>query len=139
MVRDTRSKPMTNLAKTLLFGTALAIAGAGFVLPAQAHDTRDAHTMQRGPMAKERVARAMRNHPELAVAVDLRRLEMLYRKQGDEAAIVAMYQDLLKRTEQPKLREFAERRLRHADRVAHPDQTIAELRARIDAKLGELR
>jgi hypothetical protein len=64
---------------------------------------------------------------------------MLYRKQGDETAIVAMYQDLLKRTEQPKLREFAERRLRQADRIAHPDQTIAELRARIDKKLAELR
>ncbi|HRG16964.1 MAG TPA: hypothetical protein PLB00_13275 [Pseudomonadota bacterium] len=124
---------------SLLFGAALALVGAAVSLPAQGHDPQAQRLSQHGSMAKARFARAVRNHPELAVAVDLRRLEMLYRKQGDEAAIVVMYQDLLKRTEQPKLREFAERRLRHADRVAHPDQTIAELRARIDAKLAELR
>jgi hypothetical protein len=129
-----------NLAlKSLVLGAALAL---GAISPhASAHpQSRDEHrALQRGPAAQARWARAMRKHPELALAVDLRRLEMLYRRQGDEAAIVAMYQDLLKRTEHPKLRAFAQRRLQHAERVAHPERTIAELRARIDGKLSELR
>jgi hypothetical protein len=129
-----------NLAlKTLVLGAALAL---GAISPdASAHpQARDEHrALQRGPAAQARWARAKRNHPELALAADLRRLEMLYRKQGDEAAVVAMYQDLLKRTEHPRLRSFAERRLRHADRIAHPEQTIAELRARIDDTLSKLR
>jgi hypothetical protein len=130
---------MNIVLKSLAFGTALALGA--LTTNAWSHDpARDEHrALQRGTVAKARFAHAMREHPELGVAVDLRRLEMLYRKQGDEAAIVAMYQDLLKRTDQPKLREFAERRLRHAERVAHPDQTIAELRARIDGKLAKLR
>lgn len=129
-----------NLAlKAFVLGAALALAATS--PEAEAHpQARDAHRpLQQGPAAQARLARAMRNHPELAVAVDLRRLEALYRRQGDEAAIVAMYQDLLKRTEHPRLRSFAERRLRHADRIAHPDRTIAELRARIDDTLSKLR
>ena len=38
-----------------------------------------------------------------------------------------------------RLRAFAERRLQHAERVAHPEQAITELRARIDQKLAQLR
>ncbi|MBL0040641.1 MAG: hypothetical protein KA505_09150 [Xanthomonadales bacterium] len=131
---------MTFPLKPLLLGAALALGfAAPLPLTAHPHDGPGHGQMHPGPVARARFARALRKHPELAVAIDLRRLEMLYRKQGDETAIVAMYQDLLKRTEQPKLREFAERRLRQADRIAHPDQTIAELRARIDKKLAELR
>lgn len=131
---------MTISFKSLMLGAALAL-GSAWLLPVAAHAPRgdDAHRMQSGPMAKARLARAARAHPELAVAIDFRRLEMVYRRQGDETAIVAMYQDLLTRTEQPKLREFAQRRLRHAERVAHPEQTIAELRARIDEKLAKAR
>jgi lipopolysaccharide biosynthesis regulator YciM len=129
-----------NLAlKSLVFSAALALGA--ITTNAWSHDTHgDEHrAQQRGPITKARLARAMQSHPELAVAVDMRRLEMLYRKQGDEAAIVAMYQDLQKRTDHAKLHAFAERRLQHAERVAHPDQTIAELRARIDERLSTLR
>lgn len=130
---------MLPLLQSLLFGTALALAGTVASLPAQAHDAQAQCPPHRGPMAKARLARAERHPPEVAVAVDLRRLERIYRRQGDETAIVAMYRDLLTRADAPKLRAFAERRLRHAERVAHPERTIAELRARIDRKLAELR
>ena len=133
---------MNRLTQSLLLGAALGVAYVACA-PVAAHPqpspASEDGRMQRGPMARERLARAARAHPQLAVALDLRRLEMLYRKQGDEAAIVAMYQDLLKRTEHPKLRAFAERRLQHAERVAHPEQAIQELRERIDRKLAELR
>ena len=130
---------MNTLSRTLLMTLALTLGCTGVFVEAHPHDRAEHGATRQGPMARARFARAARNHPELAVAIDLRRLEMLYRKQGNEAAIVAMYQDLLKRTEQPKLREFAERRLRHAERAAHPEQAIAELRARIDRSLSELR
>jgi hypothetical protein len=131
---------MTSLIKPLLLGAVLALS-----LPpmqdAAAHTPRtpEQRMLQRAQIAKFRLARAAHRHPELAVAIDLRRLEMIYRRTGQEAEIVAMYQDLLKRSDHPKLRAFAERRLRHAERVAHPEQTIAELRARIDDKLSKLR
>ncbi len=89
--------------------------------------------------AGARLERAARRHPQLAVAIDLRRLEKIYRHSSQEREIVAMYQDLLQHTQHPKLRAFAERRLKHADRVAHPEATIAELRKRIDARLTKLR
>lgn len=130
---------MNHALKSLAVGTALALGIVSVNALSHAPDREGQHAMQRGPMAKNRLARAMHEHPQLAVVVDLRRLEMIYRKQGDEAAIVAMYQDLLKRTEHERLRAFAERRLQHAERVAHPEQTIAELRARIDEKIATLR
>lgn len=102
-------------------------------------EQRDRGAAAHRGMKRERLAEAARNHPELAVAMDLRRLEMLYRRQQDEAAIVAMYQDVLKRTQHPKLRAFAERRLQQADRRAHPERSIAELRGRIDEQLKALR
>jgi len=141
-VRIHWSIAMNLLTKSLLLSAALGLAGATsapVVAHPQASPAAEEGRMQRGMMPRERLARAARTHPQLAVALDLRRLEMLYRKQGDEAAVVAMYQDLLKRTEHPKLRAFAERRLQHAERVAHPEQAITELRARIDRKLAELR
>ena len=61
---------------SLLFGVALALVGAAVSLPAQGHDPQAQRLSQHGSMAKARFARAVRNHPELAVAVDLRRLEM---------------------------------------------------------------
>ena len=95
---------MNTALKSIAFGTALALCA--IATEAWSHDIpRDEHhAEQRGPRATARFARAMREHPEFTVAVDLRRLEMLYRKQGNEAAIVAMYQDLQKRTDHPKLR-----------------------------------
>lgn len=131
---------MKTLFKPLLLAAALG-AGLGAASTSSAHMPRDPeHRMQhRAPIARARLARAARQHPELAVAIDMRKLEMIYRKTGQEAQVVAMYQDLLKRTEHPKLRAFAERRLKHAERVAHPEQAVAALRARIDEKLAKLR
>lgn len=132
---------MKTLFKPLLLAAALGL-GLGASTTSSAHAQRGPeHRMQqRAPMmAKARLARAARQHPELAVAIDMRKLEMIYRKTGHEAQVVAMYQDLLKRTEHPKLRAFAERRLKHAERVANPERTVAELRSRIDEKLSKLR
>ena len=140
MVRNLWSHDMPFPLKPLLLAAALALSfNVSSSLAAHPHDGPEQGLMQRGPHAKARLARAANRHPELAIVIDLRRLEMIYRQQGNETAIVAMYQDLLKRTEQPKLHAFAERRLQHAERVAHPEQTIAELRTRIDEKLATLR
>jgi len=51
---------------------------------------------------------------ERAVVKDLIALERLYRRQGKVPAIDALYVDLLKRTQNPSLRRFAERRLAKA-------------------------
>ena len=131
---------MNTLTKHMLLAAALGL-GLTTSLPSAAHSQRcPEHRMHmRAPVAKARLARAARNNPELAIAIDMRRLEMLYRKTGHEGDVVAMYQDLLKRSDDKQLRAFAERRLKHAERVAHPEQTIAELRARIDEKMAKLR
>ena len=50
-----------------------------------------------------------------------------------------MYEDLMQRTQEPKLRAFAERRLKHAARVADREASRAELRNRIDANPAKLR
>ena len=131
---------MNPLIKPLLCATALVAAIAATPL-AQAHPHRapEHRLEQRAMMHKARLARAAKRHPELAVAMDFRRLEMLYRHTGQQQQIVAMYQDLLKRTDNDRLRAFAERRLQRADRLANPERTAAELRARIDEKLSKLR
>jgi hypothetical protein len=130
---------MNSIVKSLSFATALALGVVSVSAQSHAPVREGECAMQRQPMAKNRLSRTMHNRPQLAVAVDLRRLEMIYRSQGDEAAIVAMYRDLLKRTDHPTLRAFAERRLQHAERIAHPQKAVAELRARIDEKLARLR
>ena len=131
---------MNALIKPLLCATAL-VAAIATTPAANAHPQRfpEQRLEQRALMQKARLARAAKRHPELAVAMDYRRLEMLYRHSGQQQLIVAMYQDLLKRTDHPRLRAFAERRLQRADRLANPERTAAELRARIDEKLSKLR
>ena len=131
---------MNPLIKPLLL-TATMVAALASTPSVNAHQQRfpEQRLEQRAQMQKARIARAAKRHPELAVAMDFRRLERLYRHTGQQTQVVAMYQDLLKRTEHPRLRAFAERRLQRAERLANPERTVAELRARIDEKLSKLR
>lgn len=74
---------------------------------------------------------------ERAVVRDLAALERLYRQQGKPASVDALYRELLKRTQNPTLRSFAERRL--AKSAAHRgDFSSAEshLRASLNAGLN---
>jgi hypothetical protein len=135
-----RNHAMNTTIKSILLAVALSTSAAvSTTALAHPHRTADERPLAHHPQARARLARAAHRHPELALAIDLRRLEMLYRKTGQEARIVAMYEDLMQRTREPKLRAFAERRLKHAARVADPEASIAELRNRIDAKLAKLR
>lgn len=128
--------PDKSLLLALAIGATVAISTPLAAHPQQAPCMRDGHA---AAPAGTRLERAARCHPQLAVAIDLRRLERIYRQTGQEREIVAMYQDLLQHTEHPKLRAFAERRLKHAERVAHPEASIAELRQRIDARMAKMR
>jgi hypothetical protein len=135
-----RNNAMNPSIKSFLLVVALsASAAVSTTALAHPHRNADARPLAHHAQARARLALAAHRHPELALAMDLRRLEMLYRKTGQEARIVAMYEDLMQRTREPKLRAFAERRLMHAARVADPEASIAELRNRIDAKLAKLR
>ncbi len=128
--------PNKSLLLALALGTTVVVSTPLAAHPQQAPCMRDGHA---AAPAGTRFERAARQHPALAVAIDLRRLERIYRHSGHDREIVSMYQDLLQHTQHPKLRAFAERRLKHADRVVHPEATIAELRQRIDARLTKLR
>lgn len=117
----------------------LSLAAIDPVQPVQAHGAPAFMSAQRAPLIRARLAKAGQRSPIQALALDMRRLEALYRRQGNETAIITLYQELLKRTDRPALQAFAKRRLRHAERLAHPEETMAKLRARIDQRLADLR
>ncbi len=75
---------------------------------------------------------------ERAVIRDLAALERLYRRQGKLSAVDALYRDLLKRTQNPTLQRFAERRLAKSA-VNRGDLSAAEthLRASLNAGLNQ--
>jgi|GEM_PF-5617047 len=75
---------------------------------------------------------------ERSVVRDLVALARLYRRQGKLSAVEALYVDLLKRTQNPSLRQFAERRLAKAA-VNKGDLASAEahLRASLNAGLNQ--
>lgn len=86
----------------------------------------------------ERLAAAM-NSPALQTLRNLRELERLYLVGGRAQEIPALYREVLQKTENPAVRQFAYRRIaRHELRPADVDKSIATLRQSLDESLKRL-
>ncbi|MFL9864931.1 hypothetical protein PQR67_12210 [Paraburkholderia fungorum] len=83
------------------------------------------HWQQHGPM-----------HPGFAVINDLEQLRRLYAMSGHEGEIVAVYHEVLTKTQDPMLRHYVYDSLaREQLKPANPDQAIATLRTSLSEDL----
>ena len=142
---------MPRLTIALAGATALALAAA--VLPSQfarAADPASAPTAAAAsdPNAPaphgwrkgrgERMA-AMRNSPVFQTVRNLRELERLYLIGGRASEIPALYQDVLAKTENPAVRQFAYNRIAlNQFKPGDVDKSIATLRQSLDESLQRL-
>jgi hypothetical protein len=148
--------------KSLLAGIAgLLIAGGGsFAMaqnapaaaPAAAAATQDAATpamqmhrmrmMHRGHRGMHGHRMGMRGHrsgPGGAVIADLFRIERLYMASGKASQLPALYNDVLARTQDQRVRNYVYGRLARAQsRPANADAAIATLRKSLDENLAQL-
>lgn len=86
----------------------------------------------------ERLAAAM-NNPAFQTLRNLRELERLYLVGGRAQEIPALYREVLQKTENPAVRQFAYRRIaRNELRPADVDKSIATLRQSLDESLKRL-
>ena len=65
----------------------------------------------RGMMARRMMAMRIAKDPQLSTIRDLRQLERAYRHTGREKDVGSIYTDVLKRTSDPVVRDFANHRL----------------------------
>ncbi len=86
----------------------------------------------------ERLA-ALRNSPAFQTVRNLHELERLYLIDGRAQEIPAMYRDVLTRTENPAVRQFAYHRIARYDmKPADVTKSIATLRQSLDESLQRL-
>lgn len=86
----------------------------------------------------ERLA-ALRDSPVFQTVRSLRELERLYLIDGRAQEILPMYRDLLQRTENPAVRQFAYQRIaRYELKPGDVDKSIATLRQSLDESLKRL-
>jgi len=86
----------------------------------------------------ERLA-ALRNSPVFQTVRNLRELERLYLIDGRAQEILPMYRDLLQRTENPAVRQFAYQRIaRYELKPGDVDKSITTLRQSLDESLKRL-
>lgn len=77
--------------------------------------------------------------PARAAIGDLRRIERLYLIDGRAKDLPALYKDVLAKTQNPMVRNYAFRHLAHAQlKPANVDQAIATLRQSLDEDLARL-
>jgi hypothetical protein len=86
----------------------------------------------------ERLA-ALRNNPVFQTVRNLHELERLYLIDGRAQEIPALYRDVLDRTENPVVRQFAYQRIaRNELKPGDVDKSIATLRQSLDESLKRL-
>lgn len=77
--------------------------------------------------------------PARAAIGDLRRIERLYLIDGRARELPALYKDVLAKTQNPMVRNYAYRHLAHAQlKPANVDQAIATLRQSLEEDLARL-
>lgn len=130
--------------KTLLTSTlALIIAGSASWAMAQnappapaAHATEASHMQGHGGHHDMR-QRAMHQHHRGGVITDLRALERLYVQAGRSKEMIALYNDVLAKSQDPRVRDYAYQHLaRLQAQPANVDQAIATLRKGLDESLA---
>jgi hypothetical protein len=86
-----------------------------------------------------RLALAMRRDPAVAVIVNLRAIERLYRHENRSAELPGLYADVLKRTEDPLVRNFANYRLARMElREQDAKGALEALRRNLNENLARL-
>ena len=136
------------LASLLALGVVGASSGALAASPAA--DTMQGPSMQAGAwrhgwnhghgMMEHRHALLARGMPARFAAIrDLRALQHLYLMQGRRGDAEALYRQVLTRTQDPILRNFAYARLARLQALpTNPDAAIATLRAALDENLKNI-
>lgn len=105
-------------------------------LPERARSMHAERAAAQRPLAKTRLAIAAAKHPALAVVLDARTLERLYRRQGRAEEVRRLYEDLLAKSNDPLVREFAHRRIaRYEMRRDNVEGAIDSLRRSLDENL----
>ena len=137
----------TLLASTL----AMLLAGAGSFAFAQSSSASAAQATTSTPAARSTMP--MRNHMNNhhgrmdrghgsqhqrdGVIGDLRSLERLYLQAGRSKELTALYNDVLARSQNPRVRDYVHHRLAHLQaQPANFDQAIATLRKGLDENLA---
>jgi hypothetical protein len=94
----------------------------------------------RGMMARRMMALRIAKDPQLSTIRDLRALERAYRHTGREKDVATIYPDVLKRTSDPVVRDFANHRLaRIAMRAGDTKGAIERLNQSLDDDLKRLK
>jgi len=144
---------MTRLILALAGSAALAIAAIAVnptaalaATPTQTSDTSTAQATT-DPAAGHRGHRkgrgerlgALKNSPVFQTMRNLRELERLYLIDGRAQEIPALYREVLARTENPAVRQFAYNRIaRNEFKPGDADKAIATLRQSLDESLQRL-
>lgn len=93
---------------------------------------------ERGPHGRHGM-HGRRAGAAFAVIGDLRQLEHLYMRSGKASQLPALYNEVLGKTQDPFVRDYAYRHLARAQmRPSNPDQAIATLRKSLDENLARL-
>jgi len=138
-------KTLLASALTLLMaGSAtFAIAQTAPATPAPAATTQDAgqahkgHGMHKHGMRGHGMHRHGFGHERNGVIGDLRQLERLYMESGRSKELAAVYNDVLAKSQNPRVRNYVQRHLaRLQSRPANVDQAISTLRKGLDESLA---
>ena len=136
---------MSRLILALAGSTVLAVAAVVAHQSNAQAATPAATTAPDTPVSKgwhrgrgERLA-ALRNNPVFQTVRNLHELERLYLIDGRAQEIPALYRDVLGRTENPVVRQFAYQRIaRNELKPGDVDKSIATLRQSLDESLKRL-
>ncbi len=96
---------------------------------------------RRGAMARRgALARVIAQDPAMATVINLRALERATRRDGKPDEVLAIYRDVLTRTQDPLVRNFAHYRIARLEmRDDDARAALAALRANLDENLARLR
>lgn len=137
--------------RSLLTAFAITLAAAALFVPtgADAHPgARMAHANGvpaegRGQLRAQRAQRALRiaAEPALAAMVQMRMIERIHLRQNHADAAARMYRDVLTRTQDTRLRNFANMRLARvvAWQPRQLDETVVELQRGLDENLAQVK
>lgn len=121
-------------ALALLLASPLAMSQDTLPAPQQAHTLP---APDHAPMRQRMHHLRMEHGPGMGAMADLHALERLYRQAGREKELAGIYDDVLAKSQDPRLRTYAYHRLaRLQAQPANVDQAIATLRKSLSENLA---
>lgn len=133
--------------RSIVAALAIALAPAALFTPSVAHADPGARMHADGVPAQGRgqlrAQRALRiaSEPALAAMVQMRMIERIHLRQNHPDAAAAMYRNVLTRTQDTRLRNFATMRLARvvAWQPRDLDETLVELQRGLDENLAKVK